>query len=73
MREGGQFMLDYYGRPYEAVSKQLLCVFGPPKNCAETILRYREAGANYFIVRFASPHQAEQLAAFTKDVLPSVT
>ena len=72
MREGGQFMLDYYGRPYEAVSKQLLCVFGPPEDCVETILRYKEAGADYFIVRFASRHQMQQLATFTEKVLPHV-
>ncbi len=73
MREGGQFMQDYYGRPYEAVSKQLLCVFGPPQKCVETILRYQEEGVRYFIVRFASRHQMEQLSVFTEKVLPSVS
>ena len=56
-----------------AVSKQLLCVFGPPEQCAEAICEYREAGADYFIVRFASPDQTGQLARFTSEVLPSVT
>ena len=28
MQEGDKFMMDYYGRPYESVSSQLLCVFG---------------------------------------------
>ena len=72
MREGDQFMQAYYSRPYEAVSKQLLCVFGPPEKCVETILRYKEEGASYFIVRFASRHQMDQLATFTERVLPLV-
>lgn len=72
MREGGQFMMDYYGRPYEAVSSQLLCVFGPPKETVDTILRYKERGATYFIVRFASPNQISQMETFTREVLPYV-
>ena len=72
LAEGDRFMQAYYSRPYEAVSKQLLCVFGPPEKCVEAISRYREAGVNYFIVRFASPYQAEQLNRFTGEVLPSV-
>ncbi|MFQ6029207.1 MAG: LLM class flavin-dependent oxidoreductase [Dehalococcoidia bacterium] len=72
LREGDQFMQAYYSRPYEAVSKQLLCVFGPPQKCIDTIRAYQEAGINYFIVRFASPNQSQQLAAFTNEVLPAV-
>ena len=72
LAEGDRFMQAYYSRPYEAVSKQLLCVFGPPEKCAEAIASYRAAGVTYFIVRFASPHQAEQLTKFTNEVLPAV-
>ena len=72
LKEGDAFMQAYYGRPYEAVSKQLLCVFGPPEKCADVINRYREAGVSYFIVRFASPNQMAQMAAFTEKVLPQV-
>ncbi len=72
LAEGDQFMQSYYSRPYEAVSKQLLCVFGPPDKCAESINTFREAGVTYFIVRFASPNQMEQLNRFTKYVLPHV-
>ena len=72
LAEGDQFMQSYYSRPYEAVSKQLLCVFGPPEKCIESINTYRQAGVTYFIVRFASPHQMEQLNRFTKYVLPHV-
>lgn len=70
--EGDAFMQAYYGRPYEAVSKQLLCVFGPPEKCAEAINNYKEAGVDYFIVRFASPNQMAQMATFTEKVLPLV-
>jgi probable F420-dependent oxidoreductase len=71
LSEGDQFMQAYYSRPYEVISKQLLCVFGPPEKCVEAIRQYREAGVSYFIVRFASPHQMEQLDRFTRDVLPA--
>ncbi|MDE2843899.1 MAG: LLM class flavin-dependent oxidoreductase [Chloroflexota bacterium] len=73
LAEGDRFMQAYYSRPYEAVSKQLLCVFGPPEKCAEAIRSYREAGVTYFIVRFASPNQQEQLDRFTSQVLPHVS
>ncbi|MCY4366845.1 MAG: LLM class flavin-dependent oxidoreductase [Chloroflexi bacterium] len=73
LAEGDRFMQAYYSRPYEAVSKQLLCVFGPPEKCVEAIRNYREAGVTYFIVRFASPNQQEQLNRFTSQVLPHVT
>ena len=72
LAEGDQFMQSYYSRPYEAVSKQLLCVFGPPDKCVESINSFREAGVTYFIVRFASPNQMEQLNRFSKYVLPHV-
>ena len=72
LSEGDGFMRAYYGIPYEVVSKQLLCVFGPAQQCIDAINRYKEAGANYFIVRFASPNQMEQLAKFTESVAPHV-
>ena len=72
LSEGDKFMQAYYSVPYEIISKQLLCVFGPPEKCIEAIQSYKEAGADYFIVRFASPRQMEQMARFTDEVLPSV-
>ena len=72
LSEGDGFMRAYYGIPYEVVSKQLLCVFGPAQKCINAIKRYKEAGANYFIVRFASPNQMEQLSKFTELVAPHV-
>ena len=58
--------------PYEVISKNLLCVFGPVQKCIDTIQAYKESGADYFIVRFASPDQARQFARFTEEVLPAV-
>ncbi len=72
LSEGDKFMQAYYSVPYETISKQLLCVFGPPEKCIEAIQSYKEAGADYFIVRFASPRQMDQMARFTDEVLPLV-
>jgi alkanesulfonate monooxygenase SsuD/methylene tetrahydromethanopterin reductase-like flavin-dependent oxidoreductase (luciferase family) len=73
LSEGDQFMQAYYGVPYELISKQLLCVFGPPQKCIETMLQYQGKGVDYFIVRFASPKQMDQLANFTEFVLPALS
>ena len=72
LSEGDGFMRAYYGIPYEVVSKQLLCVFGPAQKAIDAIKRYKDAGADYFIVRFASPNQMEQLEKFTELVAPHV-
>ena len=72
LAEGDGFMRSYYGIPYEVVSKQLLCVFGAAQKAIDVIKRYKEAGANYFIVRFASPNQMQQLEKFTELVVPSL-
>ncbi|PKB83051.1 MAG: hypothetical protein BZY88_03010 [SAR202 cluster bacterium Io17-Chloro-G9] len=72
LSEGDKFMQAYYSTPYEVISKQLLCVFGPAQKCIDSIQEYQERGADYFIVRFASPNQMEQLAKFTESVLPSL-
>ncbi len=71
--EGDRFMRAYYSVPYDVISRQLLCVFGPPSKSIEAIKAYQERGADYFIVRFASPDQMGQLARFTDEVLPYVT
>ena len=73
LEEGDQFMRAYYSVPYDVISRQLLCVFGPPSKSIEAIKAYQERGADYFIVRFASPDQMGQLARFTDEVLPYVT
>ena len=73
LRDGDQFMQSYYSRPYEAVSKQVLCVFGPPEKIVDAIHRYKAEGAEYFIVRFASGDQMGQMSRFTQEVLPSVS
>ncbi|MCI0902103.1 MAG: LLM class flavin-dependent oxidoreductase [Chloroflexi bacterium] len=72
LEEGDQFMRAYYSTPYDVISKQLLCVFGPAQNVIDAIKRYQDAGADYFIVRFASPNQMEQLEKFTETVVPNL-
>ena len=72
LAEGDQYMRSYYSIPYEVISKNLLCVFGPVRKCIDTIQAYKEAGADYFIVRFASPNQGHQMTRFTEEVLPAV-
>jgi len=72
LAEGDNFMRSYYSVPYDVISKQLLCVFGPAQKCIDTIKRYRDAGVDYFIVRFASPNQMEQLDKFTESVVPAL-
>lgn len=72
LAEGDQYMQSYYSIPYDVISKNLLCVFGPVQKCIDTISAYKESGADYFIVRFASPDQARQLTRFTEEVLPAV-
>ncbi len=72
LSEGDQYMQAYYSVPYDIISKQLLCVFGPPRKCIEAIQAYKEHGADYFIVRFASPSQIHQMERFTEEVLPFV-
>jgi probable F420-dependent oxidoreductase len=72
VQEGDQFMQSYYDRPYDVMNRLLLCQFGPAEECVETILKYKAAGANYFIVRFASPDQVGQMQQFTQKVLPYV-
>ena len=72
LSEGDGFMRAYYGIPYEVVSKQLLCVFGPAQKAIDAIKRYKDAGADYFIVRFASPNQMQQLEQSTELVVPNL-
>ncbi len=73
LAEGDQYMQAYYSIPYDVISKNLLCVFGPVQKCIDTIKAYKESGADYFIVRFASPDQMGQMARFTQEVLPHVS
>ena len=73
LEEGDQYMRSYYSIPYDVISRNLLCVFGPTQKCIDTISAYKEAGADYFIVRFASPDQPRQMTRFTEEVLPFVT
>jgi len=73
LSEGDRFMRAYYNVPYDVISKQLLCVFGPAQKIIGAIRRYQDVGADYFIVRFASPNQMEQMERFTESVVPALS
>ena len=69
IREGENFLSQYYNRPYEAVAKAMLCVMGSWDRVMDRIQAYHEAGASTVVLRFASSDQirhleecAEQLA-----------
>lgn len=67
--EGKNFLAQYYNRPYEAVSKAMVCVMGGWDEVMDRIQAYVEAGAETVVLRFATGDQirhleecAEQLA-----------
>jgi len=69
IREGEQFLSQYYNRPYDAVAKAMLCVMGNWDRVIDQIQAYAEAGARTVVLRFATSDQirhleecAEQLA-----------
>ena len=69
IREGEDFLSQYYNRPYEAVAKAMLCVMGSWDRVMDQIQAYAEAGACTIVLRFATSDQiryleecAEQLA-----------
>jgi alkanesulfonate monooxygenase SsuD/methylene tetrahydromethanopterin reductase-like flavin-dependent oxidoreductase (luciferase family) len=59
--EGQRFLAQYYNRPFEAVSKAMLCVSGSWDEVIDRIEAYRESGARTIVLRFASRDQIGQL------------
>lgn len=59
--EGQTFIAQYYNRPFEAVSKAMLCVSGSWDEVIDTIESYREAGARTVVLRFATSNQIGHL------------
>jgi alkanesulfonate monooxygenase SsuD/methylene tetrahydromethanopterin reductase-like flavin-dependent oxidoreductase (luciferase family) len=57
IREGQQFLSQYYNRPYEAVAKAMLCVMGSWAYVMDQIQAYHEAGARTLVLRFATRDQ----------------
>ncbi len=62
VREGQDFLSQYYNRPYEAVAKAMLCVMGSWDQVMDQIQAYEEAGARTFVLRFATSDQDKHLA-----------
>jgi alkanesulfonate monooxygenase SsuD/methylene tetrahydromethanopterin reductase-like flavin-dependent oxidoreductase (luciferase family) len=59
--EGKAFLAQYYNRPYEAVSKAMLCVSGSWDEVINALEAYIDAGARTIILRFATQDQLGHL------------
>jgi len=57
IREGQNFLSQYYNRPYEAVAKAMLCGMGSWDQVMDQIQAYCEAGARTIVLRFATSDQ----------------
>lgn len=62
--EGQRFLSQYYNKPYEVVSKAMVCVLGEWDQVIDRIEAYREAGARTIVIRFAARDQIGQLESF---------
>jgi probable F420-dependent oxidoreductase len=69
-RQGRSFLENYYKKPAAAVEEDLVCQFGSPEEVIERIDGYARLGVRTVIIRFASPHQLEQLDVCAKEILP---
>jgi len=63
IREGQNFLSQYYNRPYEAVAKAMLCVMGSWDQIVDRIQAYIESGARTVVLRFATSDQLRHLEA----------
>jgi alkanesulfonate monooxygenase SsuD/methylene tetrahydromethanopterin reductase-like flavin-dependent oxidoreductase (luciferase family) len=63
-REGEEFLSRYYGKPYDAVARAMLCVLGEWDQVIDRLEAYREAGARTAVVRFATRDQLGHLEGF---------
>jgi alkanesulfonate monooxygenase SsuD/methylene tetrahydromethanopterin reductase-like flavin-dependent oxidoreductase (luciferase family) len=63
IREGHNFLSQYYNRPYEATAKAMLCVMGSWERVMDQIQAYTEAGARTLVLRFAASDQISHLEA----------
>ena len=63
IREGQNFLSQYYNRPYEATAKAMLCVMGSWEQVMDQIHAYIDAGARTLVLRFAASDQTGHLEA----------
>jgi alkanesulfonate monooxygenase SsuD/methylene tetrahydromethanopterin reductase-like flavin-dependent oxidoreductase (luciferase family) len=69
-RQGRDFLESYYKKPAAAVEADLVCQFGSPEEVLKRIDGYVRLGVRTVIIRFASPHQLEQLEICSQELLP---
>jgi alkanesulfonate monooxygenase SsuD/methylene tetrahydromethanopterin reductase-like flavin-dependent oxidoreductase (luciferase family) len=71
-REMQAFVEDYYGAPYDMMSRQQGLCAGTAERCAAWLNAFVAAGAQTLVLRFGGPDQFGQLERCVKDVLPQV-
>jgi len=64
--EGQSFLSRYYNKPYDAVSKAMLCVMGTWEEITDRIEAYREVGARTIVIRFATRDQIGHLESYAE-------
>ena len=64
--EGQGFLSRYYNKPYDAVSKAMLCVMGTWEEITDRIEAYREVGARMIVIRFATRDQIGHLESYAE-------
>jgi probable F420-dependent oxidoreductase len=69
-RQGRSFLENYYKKPAAEIEADLVCQFGSPEEVLERIDGYVRQGVRTVIIRFAAPHQLEQLDICSKEILP---
>ncbi|MBI3456548.1 MAG: LLM class flavin-dependent oxidoreductase [Candidatus Rokubacteria bacterium] len=66
-----RYLTRQYHQPFDELVKKY-CVLGPPRQCAETLARFVEAGVRTLILGFTAgaDRMPEQLERFAAEVLP---
>ena len=74
MKEATKMLNRYYTMDYDDLTGGMWGrdPFGTPQEVLDRLGAMKEAGVRYFIFRFASPHQQEQVDRFTETVLPDL-
>ena len=68
VREGQNFLSQYYNRPYDAVAKAMVCVMGSWDQVMDQIQAYTGAGARTLVLRFAGSDQIRYLEECAKQL-----
>ncbi|MDA0999358.1 MAG: LLM class flavin-dependent oxidoreductase [bacterium] len=72
MKNGEEFLLDYYYTPFWGDSIEKWGTYGPAKDLIDRINAFIAAGAEHISLRFTHKDQMAQLERFTAEVLPEL-